>query len=165
LASPVTFHVEPLKQCWDEVVGLAGRHWAETQNYRHEQPFCPQFERYNQYNELGLYIQFTARCEGKLVGYGGVYIVPSMHTQQLICTEDTWYLAPEFRQGWTAMRFFKFMEREAAARGAVDVTLTAPDHTGIAPLHRRLGYKKVADVHWKSLRVTPPQGSPVPDAA
>lgn len=145
------FAIEKLKDCWDEVVELAGKHWLETQEYRHAQPFNPSFERYNQYEEMGCYLQFTARDEGRLVGYGGLYIVPSMHTQELICTEDTWYLLPEARKGFDAIKFFRFMEDECRKRGVKEVSLTAPATTRAGVIHKFLKYQKVAEVYSKHL--------------
>lgn len=143
----IAFAIEPLEQAWDEMVQLATQHWKETQSYRHGQGFKPLFERYNQYAKIGCYLPFTARDEGRMVGYGGLYIVPSMHTQQIIATEDTWFMLPEYRKGWTAVRFFKFMEAEARKRGAVEVSLTIPEGIGTGVICERMGYKKVA-AHW-----------------
>jgi GNAT superfamily N-acetyltransferase len=133
------------------MIRLATQHWAETQSYRHSQPFSPSFERYNQYAAAGWFIQFTAREEGRMVGYGGVYIVASMHTQSTIATEDTWYLLPEYRKGWTALRFFKFMEKTCRERGAVEVSLTAPVTTKTGKILEFLGYQEVASHYSKHL--------------
>ena len=141
------FAVEPIAEVWDEVVGLAKQHYCETQLYRHSQPFNPSFERYKHYNEAGCYIQFTVRDAGRMVGYGGAYIMPSMHTQRIIATEDTWYLLPEYRKGWTALKFFRFMQEECRKRGAEDVTLTVPEGIGTGVLCERLGYTKIATVY------------------
>lgn len=141
------FAVEKLAMCWDEVVALAKSHWFETQEYRHNQPFNPMYERYTQYEAMGLYIQFTVRDKGVLVGYGGAYVVPSMHTQTMIAQEDTWYLDPAYRKGWTAMKFFKFMEGECRKRGALQINLTVPEGIGTGVLCERMGYQKVA-VHY-----------------
>lgn len=130
---------------------LAGQHWKETQQHRHDQPFNPSFERYRQVEAIGGYVQFTARVDGKLVGYAGIYIVPSMHTQTLICVEDTWYLDPEHRKGFNAIKFFRFMEDYCRSRGVHEVTLTAPTHTRAGTIHRYLGYKEVAKQYAKTL--------------
>lgn len=145
------FAVEPLEDVWDGVVELAGKHWLETQAYRHNQPFNPSFERYNGYAKHGWYLQFTVRDEGKLVGYGGVYLTPSMHTQRTIASEDTWYLLPEYRKGWNAIKFFRFMEDECRKRGAEEVNLTVPEGIGTGILCERLGYKKVLIGYAKQL--------------
>jgi GNAT superfamily N-acetyltransferase len=141
------FAVEPLGEAWGEMITLASQHWHETQEYRHNQPFAPSFDRYNQYAQSGWFLQFTVRDEGRMVGYGGVYLVPSMHTQVLIAQEDTWYLLPAYRKGWTAMKFFKFMEAECRKRGARQVNLTVPEGIGTGVLCERMGYRKVA-IHY-----------------
>ena len=145
------FAIEKLKDCWDEIMVLAERHWNETQNFRHEEGFNPKFERYQQQEEWGNYIQFTARENGELIGYGGVYIVPSMHSQELMANEDTWFMAPEHRKGWDSIKFFRFMEDECKRRGAKSITLSAPVTTRAETIHRFLGYKKVAVVSYKRI--------------
>lgn len=149
------FASEPLEKCWAEIYekphGLAYRHWCETQGYRHDQGYAPSFERYNQYEKAGWFIQFTVRDDGKLVGYGGAYVVPSMHSQQLISTEDTWYLAPEYRKGWGAIRFYRFMEDVCKRHGAVEATLTLPAEKNLDALVERLGYTCRAKLYSKNL--------------
>lgn len=147
----IAFAVEPLRQAWPEMVVLAEKHWKETQAYRHNQPFNPQMERYAHYADQGFFLQFTVRDEGKMVGYGGAYVVPSMHTQRLIAQEDTWYLLPEYRKGWTAMKFFRFMESECKRRGAEEVMLTVPEGIGTGVLCERMGYKKITAGYSKQL--------------
>jgi hypothetical protein len=145
------FAVEPLRDAWDEMVTLARQHWNETQAYRHNQPFNPSFDRYNQYAEAGWFLQFTARDEGRMVGYGGIYLVASMHTQILIAQEDTWYLLPEYRKGWNAVRFFRFMEDECRRRDAKQVNLSTPEGYASGIICQRLGYKKVANCWAKDI--------------
>jgi hypothetical protein len=147
----LTFAIEPLEQAWNEMIMLAHQHWNETQQYRHSQPFSPSFDRYNQYAKAGWFILFTARDNGKMVGYAGVYLTPSMHTQQLICTEDTWYLTPEYRKGWNAVRFFKFMENTVREKGAIEICLTAPHTTKAGKIHEYLGYTQVSNQYSKNL--------------
>ncbi len=142
----IEFAIEPLETSWAEMVKLAEIHWNETQTYRHFQPFNPSFSRYKQYADIGCFIQFTARDEGRMVGYGGVYIVPSMHTQATIATEDTWFLLPEYRKGWNAIRFFKFMEAEAKRRGAIEFSLTTPYALNGGKLCEFLKYTPIATV-------------------
>ena len=128
----LTFHVEPLSGCWDGVFALGSEHWKETEGYRHNQPFCPLFDRYNQYNQLGWLIVATARDGAELVGYAVMYLTPSMHTQQLIAVEDTYFLLPAYRKGRNAIELYKFVERECVTRGAVEITMTVKvtNHAG-----------------------------------
>lgn len=121
------FAVEQLRPIWQEVLPLAEQHWNETQKYNGI-PFRPDVLRYIQYNEMGAYIQFTARDSGKLVGYGGVYVMPSMHTGEMLATEDTYYLAPEHRKGRNAIAFFNFMEKTLLDMGVSEVQLSTEVH-------------------------------------
>lgn len=144
------FALEPLEQCWNEIYlapdGLAYLHWMETQEHRHDQPYAPSFDRYNAYAKQGCFLQCTARDNGRLVGYSGFYLVPSMHTQVPISTEDTWYLLPEYRKGWNAVKFYKFIEACGAALGSKECTLTIPYAKGpsLLSLVKRLGYTPIA---------------------
>lgn len=144
------FAVEPLSQCWDEMVSLASLHWQETETYRHGQPFAPSFDRYNEYDRMGWYFEGTMREEGRLVGYAGIYIVPSMHSQQMIANEDSLFIHPDFRKGRNAIRFIKFLEEECRKRGAVEVTITAKN-PAVAKILEYLGFPQVATHHSKHL--------------
>ena len=152
----IEFAVEPLEKCWAEIYdrpdGLAYKHWCETQGFRSYQGYAPSFERYNQYAKAGWFLQFTVRDEGVLVGYAGVYLCPSMHSQKLISTEDTWYLAPAYRKGWNAIRFYRFMEAEGVKRGVVEATMTMPEEKALNPLVERLGYTCQAKLYSKQFR-------------
>ena len=151
------FAIEPLENCWHEIYdqpdGLAFLHWNETQAYRHSQPYAPDFNRYNSYAKAGWFLQATVRDEGRIVGYSGFYIVPSMHTQVCIATEDTWYLRPEYRKGWNAIKFYKYIESICAQRGVVEINLTIPNtkERGLGLLLERLDYSPVSVQYSKHL--------------
>ena len=151
----LAFAVEPLEHCWsaiyDKPDGLAYQHWCETQQHRHGQGYNPLFERYNQYAKAGWFVQFTVRDDGRMVGYAGVYLVPSMHSQQLVSVEDTWYLLPEYRKGWNAIKFYRHMENACKAMGAVEATLTLPVTKDLGPILKRLGYSPVSEQYSKNL--------------
>jgi len=147
----LVFAVERVRDCWQEVLGLAAAHWKETEGYRAGEGFRPSFERYSQYEWGQCFILFIARDElRRAVGYAGIYIMPSMHTQRLIATEDTFFLVEAARRGRNAMRFCRFVEDEARRRGAVTLAMTAKDkRVGRLLLH--LGYAEVAQHYSKSL--------------
>lgn len=111
---------EKLADTWDEVWAIAELHWSETEEYRHGQGFNPDKARYLKYEDMGLYHHFTVRSSGAVIGYGGFYIMPSMHTQKLVASEDTYFIHPGFRKGRVALTLFKMMEDEARRLGAVE---------------------------------------------
>jgi hypothetical protein len=132
---------------------LARMQWEENEGYRHCQGFNPDKERYLAYEDAGCYFHFAAREEERLVGSGGVYIMPSMHSQQLISTEDTYYLLPEYRKGRNALRFFSFMEDFLLRKGVVEVCLTTPQvNTRAARIVEYMGYKPISTGWSKHLK-------------
>lgn len=144
--------IEKLADIWDELIPLARRHWAETEGYHRGQEFNPSLDRYKPYNEAGHYLMFTAREDGRLIGYIGVYLTRSMHSQELIVTEDTWYVAPEYRKGRNAIHLFRFAENECIRRGAVEIVLSVKLSNPTArKLLGHLGYAETGSVMTKQL--------------
>ena len=139
----LTFAIEPVVVCWDEVLALATEHWRSTKSYRRHQPFCPSLARYEDYNERGFFLLYTARDAGVLVSYFGVYLCPSMHSQLLTATEDTFYIAPSHRKGWTAVRFIKFIEQDLTNRGVHEILFSCEAEN---PAKRLLDFLKYAPV-------------------
>lgn len=164
----LTFGIEPLAECWDGMIEMARQHWNETEGYRHGQPFAPSFERYNQYAQAGWFLQFIARDGEKMAGYAGIYLCPSMHSQQLLATEDTWFLLPEYRKGRNAIQFYRFVEDECKRRGVVEIMMTAKLTNGAGRILEYLGYQVVARQFSKHLiynevsaqQPTAPKGAP-----
>ncbi len=147
----LVFALEPLEKVWNECMELALSHWKETEGYRHDQPFSPDFERYKQYADCGYFLIFTARDEGRCVGYAGMYLTPSMHTQQIIATEDTWFLLEDYRKGRNAIRFYNFVEDEVRRCGAVEIGMTAKMTNGAGKILQYLGYDIVSVQYSKNL--------------
>lgn len=151
-AVSLTFRIAKVRDVWPQLLPLAHDHWCETENYRHDQPFSPDLERYAYYEEIGFYILYTAWDGDKLVGNLGMYYVESMHTQQLIATEDTLFLLPEYRHGRNAIRLIDFMVQDMKGRGVVEISCTAKDDR-VGRLLGRLAFRPVARQY--SLRVAP----------
>ena len=145
------FAIESLENIWDEFIVLCAEHWKETEGYRHNQPFNLSKERYLGYEKAGWYLQFTARDEGKLVGHVGIYVLPSMHSQQLIANEDMLFLLPEARKGRNALRLHQFVEDEMRRRGVVEITATVKPFNNAGKLLEYLGYSMVTYGYSKHL--------------
>ena len=159
----LTFQLEPVSACWDEVLTLAEQHWAGTKSYRRHEPFLPSKARYQSCNESGFFRLVTAREGPRLVGYFGVYVSPSMHSQLLMATEDTFYLHPDYRAGRTALRFLKHIELLCQHWGVHEVLFSCEqDNTsGIKGLLSLLGYEPVIQQYRKLLTPTPEEATHV----
>lgn len=150
------FAVEPLAACWKEVNTLARAHWLETEEYRHGQQYNPDWKRYFSNDAAGWYFMCTARpwdscvVQTQMVGYAGMYVMPSMHTQKMVASEDTFFLIEDYRKGWNAIKFIRFIEAQCKKRGAVEIGWT--DKKGKGALLEHLGYKVVASQWSKEVK-------------
>jgi len=155
------FHEERVKDVWHEIYPLAQQHHQSTQNYKRHEPFNPSRERYVHYNESGFFRLITARAHGVLVGYFGVYLTDSMHSQRPMMTEDTFYLDPAYRGGRNALRFLKFIEEHFQQAVPVEVLFSCEidNQSGIHKLLDYLEYTPVVVVRSKYL---PPRADSAP---
>jgi GNAT superfamily N-acetyltransferase len=150
----VTYDVEPLSVCWPEIEAIGRAHWQETMEYyRGKQPYAPSYDRYNSYDKAGWLITFTARDSetGQMVGYSLMYLVPSMHTQTMIATEDTIFLLPEYRRGRNGLRFHQFIEAELRERGAREIVVTAKPGSAACRLLEHIGFSVINHQYSKHL--------------
>jgi len=146
----VKFSVEPLRDVWGAVMGMAEKHWEETEAYQ-SFPLNPDKERYINYNDIGYHRMYMAEKDGKYVGYLGVYVTESMHTQVKIATEDNWYLLPEARGGRTAKRFYEFVENDLQQLGVREVLMHSKNANNSVRLMKFLGYEAVGTLCIKRL--------------
>lgn len=153
----IQFGIERLQPIWAQIYAIADMHWQETEMYRHGQPFAPDAYRYFQFNDmpgighLPFFTMFTARDEGVLVGYAGMYLTRSMHSQVPIAYEDTWFLIPEYRKGRNALAFYKYVEAECQKAGIVEIGMTAKLTNGAGRILEYLGYSFTSKQYTKHL--------------
>lgn len=152
----LSFNIEPLEKCWNEVMVLASQHWAETEGFRRGEPFAPSYARYSECERIGFFLAFTARDVEKLAGYAGMYVTQSMHSQARIAVEDMWFLSPEYRKGTNAIRFIKYAEGALATRGVTAIQMSAKISNGAGRLLDYLKYTPVSTLYFKSLRIDRP---------
>jgi len=154
------FAVERLRDVWQEVDRIGRQHWSETEGYHAGQAYNPDLKRYFSVDDNGWFFVVTARplktclMTAPMVGYAGIYCMPSMHSQAMIASEDFFFLENSYRQGWNAIRFLKFVEAECLRRGAVEISWT--DKKGKGKLLEFLGYAKVA-TQWSKQSSPNPQ--------
>lgn len=136
----IAFSCEPVAQVWDELMPLAREHWEGTKRFKRHEPFAPSLERYRAANEQGYFFAFTARDNGRLVGYFGIYVTPSMHSQLLTAVEDVFFIAPSHRKGFMAVRFIKYVEQQLTHAGVHEILFSCESDNIVA--NRLLDYLK-----------------------
>jgi L-amino acid N-acyltransferase YncA len=162
----ITIQVENVAQCWDEIYPLTELHWTGTKTYRRHEPFNPDKARYLQYNDMGYFHLITVRDAGRLVGYFGLYVTTSMHSQLRMATEDTFFIHPDYRHGRLALRVLKYVQSYCALLGVHELLFSCEtdNTTGIVGLLEHLGFQE--KIRQFSLILDPPPSadSAQPDA-
>lgn len=112
VAPSVTFKWDALADVQSDVEKLLRAHWREVDVFHDDAPLDPDWKRYAQLEEFGWLGIVAARAGGQLVGYMTIIIGPHLHHKTVKwATVDVMYLAPEYRHGWTGVRFIKAAER------------------------------------------------------
>lgn len=136
----LTFNIEPIASVWEDRMVCCHDHWQNTVMGKRGEKLNPNLDRYVQYEKANMYYEIVARDEkGNLAGFCGMYLFPSMHTQELLATEDFIYLKHEYRKGRNGYRFYQEVERIMRSLGAEKIMVTAPPETSACRILEKLG--------------------------
>jgi len=119
-----TFQVERLSDpaVLEAVQQQHQEQWDEVERAR--KVFNPDYPSTLERERDGIYVLFTARRDGVLIGNVGCYLLKSVHNQLPIAREDTMYVVPEERKGLVASKFFDYCEHQLRRLGVMEITIT-----------------------------------------
>lgn len=149
-----TFKEERLKDIWNEFMALANAHWVDTEEYQKGEIFRPDKNRYCHFNDIGYLRVYTARDDGRLIGYAGMYVTRNMHTQEMLSSEDYWFLEDNYRRTRTSVRFYHFVEQSLIDLGVTTITMTVSlnNASQASQLLEKLGYRHVSSSYTKQFK-------------
>ncbi|MEO8021063.1 hypothetical protein [Polaromonas sp.] len=141
-----TFRCERLSEILPELHPLHEAHYAETEKYRRGIPLNMHYEALKDSERAGGLLQFTARRTdtGELVGNMRIFVGRSLHTQTLFTTEDTFYVVPEHRGGFMAVRLWQFAERAGLSIGIKEARFSSKLVNKADKMAKYLKYEPVA---------------------
>lgn len=145
----LVFRAERFRDIVDELHPLHEQHFAETEIHRLGFGLKPDYDYMVDMERQGRMVQFTARDNGKLIGNIRMYVQESLHTGNQYASEDTFYLLPEYRKGWTALRFWRFMEDSVRSIGVQEIRTDSKVINKVHKLNEYCGYKHVANKYVK----------------
>lgn len=127
-----------------ELHKLHERHYAEVDTSGI--PMNPDYAAAKADEYEGRLMQFTARVKetGELVANMRVYLCMSRHTQTLFAQEDTFYVTPEHRGGFMAVRLWQFAEKCVILAGAREITFDSKTLNHADAMARYLKYQPVS---------------------
>ena len=148
----VTYQQEPLYKVMGEVTELLALDWEEVGRSEDIYPLDLDWKLYQLLEDNNSLKIFTARFEGKLVGYFTVVVSPSLHSKgKFVAANDAIFLHPNYRKGLFGTKLFKFAERCIKEDGFQDLQVIYTERFDISPLLARLGYVKVETKYEKRL--------------
>ena len=144
------YAVERWRAIRAEMLPLLVRHWREVALNHADVPLDIDEARYKSLDESGALHIVTARQAGTLIGYHVAIISTHLHyASTLHGITDVYWIAPEKRQGTTALRLFQRVERELKARGVKKLFTATKLHLDQGRLFEHLGYKPVERLYAK----------------
>jgi GNAT superfamily N-acetyltransferase len=149
----VVFAIERASALWTEIGPLLQAHFDEIAHDR-TLKLEPYHLAYMQFEAAGSLRCYTARVEGKLVGYLVVVIAPHMHYVSLLqATQDVIYVDPEHRKSGTGLGLLRFAERHLEQDG-VDVISQHVKiaHPTLGKVLEHMGYEPVDTIYVKRIR-------------
>lgn len=147
------FSLGSLRFDLDALKLLHAEHWKETEGYRDSIPLDPDYAEMIEREARGSFFVLIAEHSAHgVVGNFMGYLSRSMHTQKIVCREDTLFILPEHRKDGVGDAFVGYCHEFARFNGVSEVRLTTKTTNNVGKLaERRWGYEHVANEYVKIL--------------
>lgn len=104
-----------------EVDYLLQMHYEEVAMHREKIKLDPMWEEYAALERMGKFVVYTAREDGKLIGYAGFFLMPHMHYRAtILAINDVLFLHPDQRKSTCGYRLIKFANDELSKRNDIN---------------------------------------------
>ena len=134
-----------------ELFPLLTAHYDEIAHFK-DIKLKPAFDRYDDLEERGALRVFTAREDGRVVGYSIYIITHNLHySDSLQALQDVLFLIERARAGLTGFKFIKWCDGELAADGVQVVMHHVKKSHDFSPVLERMGYTKIESVYARRL--------------
>lgn len=137
----ITFQREFITpQLWLDILPQIAAHWSEL-NPSSDIPFNPDVRTYEECDAAGILRIFTARHEGRLVGYSIFYVRPGIHCRDVLMASHDALFVERSARGLTGARFIIWCDEQLRKEGVRTVSQNSRLDHDIGPMLKRLGYK------------------------
>lgn len=146
----IEFKKEFISEVRDEIEPMLEQHYLEVAMYQDHIKLNPDWQGYENMEDMDLMYIFTMRDDEKLVGYSVFFITPHLHYQDHeYAVNDIVYIDPEYRGTEHTPNFFMYCQDEMKDNGASVITyhmkVFKPFHT----LMEILGYDHAEHLYMK----------------
>jgi hypothetical protein len=148
----ITYQQESLVTVKADIIPLLEKHWEEVALNKEKIKLNPDWDAYANLEDAGVLKIFTARADGKLIGYFVVFVKSHIHYKDhLFCYNDLIFIDEEYRKGFTSPRLIKFAEKCLKADGVEVMIVNTKMHKPFDSLLVWLGYKHIENLYSKVL--------------
>lgn len=148
-----TIQSERVANIWAELDPLLVEHWREVAHYQ-DITLDVDRERYESLEESGKLRCFTARVEGKLVGYLVYFVNTNAHYQgSLQAVQDVFFVDPEHRGSRLGAELLVASHWHLMSEGVQVVMqhVKVKQSLDFGPMLKTLGYEHVEAIYCKRL--------------
>ena len=134
----ITFHVESYDTSYKDIQKLYMIHWKEISKFSFEANI--DWDLFAKLYALGNLFIATARKNERMIGYFISYMFPHIrYKDKIFADNDTIFILPEYREGWTGYKFIKFACTELKKTcDVITLRFKASNKTSI--IAKRLGF-------------------------
>lgn len=137
----VTYQRERLFDIIGEVEPLLAAHYEELTLNKERVVLDPKWDEYAALEQIGRFVVFTAREDGRLIGYNAFFTVTHMHYAGLsMAINDVLYLSKGHRLGRTGIRLIQFAEQSLQKMGIGKLTYHIKYSLDWSAILHRMGY-------------------------
>jgi len=143
------------RESYDQAIGdvrpWLEQHWREMAQRQDDIPLDPDFDTYKRLFDMGLMAIYTARDDGRLIGYCIMYIAPRhLHYAHRWAKDDTIWIEPKHRNIGVAMGLFEFFEQDLAKDGPIVIQIESRyGHPALEQLLDARGYSPTGRIAGK----------------
>jgi len=136
----------------EEAEALMRADWEEINSPAKGDKFEIDWETYLQLESMGILKVFTARDDGRLVGYFSVILSAVLHNKGSVqAVGDAFYVHKDFRKGFVGIKLFKFVESCLLEDGHRGLVVASTEAYPLDRLLTRMGYVKAETQYYKDL--------------
>jgi GNAT superfamily N-acetyltransferase len=133
-----------------ELPDLIKLHWEEIALNKDVIKLNPDWEAYQEGEKQNKNKCFTARHDGKLVGYFVVCVHRNLHYKDhLYATNDIIFLHPDYRKGFMGIKLIKFAEKCLKIDKISVLIINSKTHKPFDAILSRMGYSHIENVFSK----------------
>ena len=146
-----TFQRETVAACMDEGRPLLEAHWREIAHYQ-DIPLSVDELCYRAMDNNGSLRLYTARRDGKMIGYGVFMVRANPHySTSLQAVQDILFVLPEYRASRMPLKFLRWCDEQLRADGVQVVYHHVKLAHDFGRLLQYIGYEPVETVYARRL--------------